>query len=61
MLSNGLSQEVEREQTGANILIAEDNHTNQTVISKFVEKMGHTPTCVSNGQEAVENFRRANL
>jgi len=37
-----------------NILVAEDNKTNQIVISKILEHAGHTPTIVSNGQEALD-------
>lgn len=36
------------------ILVAEDNKTNQIVISKILEHAGHTPTIVNNGQEALD-------
>lgn len=35
------------------ILVAEDNKINQTIIKAFLNKMGHTPTFVNNGLEAV--------
>jgi two-component system sensor histidine kinase RpfC len=37
-----------------NILVAEDNKTNQIVISKILEHAGHTSTIVNNGQEALD-------
>ncbi|MCG6898755.1 MAG: response regulator [Gammaproteobacteria bacterium] len=36
------------------ILIAEDNKTNQIVISKILERAGHHPTIVNDGQEALD-------
>ncbi|UOF00656.1 ATP-binding protein [Bdellovibrio reynosensis] len=36
------------------ILIADDNLTNRLVAGQMVEKMGHQPTIVSNGKEAIE-------
>ena len=40
--------------TSLNILVAEDNKTNQIVISKILERAGHTFTIVNNGQEALD-------
>jgi len=36
------------------ILVAEDNEINQQVIQYILQKIGYTPTIVSNGQEAVD-------
>lgn len=38
----------------ASILLAEDNHINQLVLTKIIEKMGHKVTAVTNGIDAVE-------
>ena len=38
------------------ILIAEDNPTNQLVISKILEKAGHSATIVGNGQDALDKL-----
>ncbi|CAH1193949.1 Aerobic respiration control sensor protein ArcB [Paenibacillus auburnensis] len=38
----------------ASILIAEDNHINQLVLTKTLEKMGHQVTTVTNGIDAVQ-------
>jgi len=37
-----------------NILVAEDNSTNQLVISKILERAGHTPHIVGDGQQALD-------
>jgi two-component system, sensor histidine kinase and response regulator len=37
-----------------NILVAEDNFVNQTLIRRLLEKRGHTVVIASNGQEAVQ-------
>ncbi len=37
----------------ARVLIAEDNHTNQMVALKLLEKMGYRADVVANGQEAI--------
>ncbi len=36
------------------ILIAEDNRTNQKVLSKILERAGHTSTIAENGEEALD-------
>ena len=39
-----------------NILVAEDNSTNQLVISKILEHAGHNSVIVSNGKEALDTI-----
>ena len=41
------------------ILIAEDNAVNRTLVTKILEKRGHTIVAVENGQLAVEGFTTA--
>jgi two-component system sensor histidine kinase RpfC len=43
------------------ILVAEDNKTNQLVISKILEREGHTPLIVNNGQEALDTLENTNF
>jgi two-component system sensor histidine kinase/response regulator len=40
------------------VLIAEDNLINQRVVTRFLERDGHTTMLASNGQEAVDLFQR---
>jgi two-component system sensor histidine kinase RpfC len=39
---------------GASILVAEDNPTNQRVTRLILESVGHRPTIVQNGEEALD-------
>ena len=41
-----------------NILIAEDNATNQLVIKKILERAGHIPHIVNNGQDALNEIEK---
>jgi len=41
-----------------NILIAEDNETNQLVIKKILERAGHIPHIVNNGQDALNEIEK---
>ncbi|EMJ58724.1 GHKL domain protein [Leptospira interrogans serovar Valbuzzi str. Duyster] len=40
-----------------NILVAEDNETNQMLIKKILEKLGYKPVIVSNGIEALHHIK----
>jgi PAS domain S-box-containing protein len=42
---------------GLHILVVEDNTVNQMVVNRMLENLGHHPTTVANGQEALEVFR----
>jgi two-component system sensor histidine kinase RpfC len=44
--------------TNLNILIAEDNKTNQIVLSKILEHAGHIPHIVENGLQAIEELEK---
>ena len=54
--SNGLDGA--KLQSGLNILVAEDNLVNQTVVSRFLEKKGNHVTVVNNGREALLALER---
>jgi CheY-like chemotaxis protein len=41
------------------VLVAEDHPVNQRLVTRILEKAGHTVTVVANGREAVEAVRRA--
>ncbi len=41
------------------ILVAEDNHINQMVVSKMLERLDYSADFVANGREAVEATRDA--
>lgn len=42
---------------GIRVLLVEDNHVNQRVASRLLEKAGHTVTVAGNGVEAIERWR----
>ena len=48
-------------QSGLKILVAEDNPTNQKVISKILESAGHRPTLVVNGEQALDALGRGSF
>lgn len=43
-----------------NILVVDDAEVNQLLVTKMLEKLGYTPTVVTNGQEAFDAVMRAN-
>ncbi len=46
---------------GLNILVAEDNKTNQRVIEKVLEKGGHTCTLVGDGEQALDALEESSF
>jgi signal transduction histidine kinase/DNA-binding response OmpR family regulator len=57
---NGLGQPPSLEggaQAQAHVLVAEDNHFNQLLVTKVLEKLGSTCVVVSDGQQAIERLR----
>ncbi|HYQ73405.1 MAG TPA: response regulator [Gammaproteobacteria bacterium] len=44
--------------TGLNILVAEDNKTNRLVISKILDRAGHSCVLVENGQDALDRLEQ---
>jgi len=45
------------ESRALSVLVAEDIELNQVIITRFLEKLGHDATVVTNGREAVEAWR----
>ena len=43
---------------GLKVLVAEDNRINQKMAERMIEMLGHEPTIVSNGLEAVEIIKK---
>ncbi|KAI9020615.1 CheY-like superfamily [Hyaloraphidium curvatum] len=43
---------------GRNILLAEDNNVNRLLVTKMLQKLGHTVTAVPDGEQAVEAARK---
>ncbi len=58
----GQSQPASGEPTRSlSILVAEDNHTNQKLIARLLEKMGHKTVIVENGEEACQQVQTDNF
>ena len=56
---NEESSQSEVKTWSARILVAEDNFVNQQVIIGILKKLGHTPECVENGLQLVEQIKKA--
>ncbi len=44
--------------SGTRVLLAEDNPVNQAVVSRMLEKVGHSVTLASNGREVMDRWQR---
>jgi len=55
---NLLNHSKSKRTQGLKVLVAEDNKTNQLVIQKILERAGHSPHIVNNGQEALDTLER---
>ncbi len=51
-----LAVEIKRERTSLKILVAEDNPTNQKIISRLLESAGHHVVLASDGEEALDLY-----
>ena len=43
------------------VLVAEDNPVNQLFLKRTLEKLGHSPSCVADGRQALETLRSASF
>ncbi len=57
-LANRYRKKKEEERRGLRVLVAEDNLTNQKVISKILERAGHRPHLVENGEQALDAMEK---
>ena len=57
-LATRYRQKKEGERRGLRILVAEDNPTNQKVIAKILERAGHRPHMVDNGEQALDAMEK---
>jgi two-component system sensor histidine kinase RpfC len=57
-LANRYRKKKEEERRGLRILVAEDNLTNQKVIAKILERAGHRPHLVENGEQALDAMEK---
>jgi two-component system, sensor histidine kinase RpfC len=55
-VTNILNYSKAKQTNSLEILVAEDNKTNQLVIQKILERAGHNPYIVDNGQEALDTL-----
>ncbi len=57
-LASRYRQKKEEERRGLRVLVAEDNPTNQKVIAKILERAGHRPHLVENGEQALDAMEK---
>lgn len=53
-----MNAQPEKYEKSLNILIAEDNPVNQQTTLQLLKKIGHTPICADNGQQAVALWQK---
>jgi two-component system sensor histidine kinase RpfC len=53
-----LGRLVKQERRHLNILVADDNQTNQTIIAQLLTSAGHSVTVASDGEEALDMYER---